>query len=300
MDRNYFDVSTRMDWVASYPKSGSTWVRLLLSAVYSQTVCEVKGGMDIGPYFFGCVSPVPIENLTPGQQYQMRPAALFHMAMRHGPVPSIIKTHHLNGSFMGVPLFSPQWVRRVIHVVRDPRDVLPSFAAHSQQSLETTAEQMGEKGAHQPDQERGHTQLGDWSTHTMSWLEAEERLPDAPQDEEPLRVLTVQFEELKADTAGTTRKMVDFLGYVDVTDAQIERAVEATDFDRLSEAEQKAREEYGAGFPERAREDQTFFRKGKSGGWREEVPPDLVEKIERDHGEMMQRLGYEREAVAAV
>lgn len=282
-----FDVSTRMDWVASYPKSGSTWVRMLVSAAYRQTPCDFRYGMDIGGYFFGAVSPVPIEHLTVGQQYQLRPAALFHMAARHGPVPSLIKTHHLHGAFMGVPLFSPQWTRKVVHVVRDPRDVLPSFAAHSDQPLDVTADQMGEEGAHQPDPERGHTQLGSWSTHTRSWLEAER-----------FEVLTVQFEDLKRDTFGTAREVVDFLGWHEVSDEQVERAVEATDFDVLSETERRAQQKWGSGFPERAREDQTFFRKGEAGTHKEEVPPELVAKIERDHGEMMERLGYEREAVA--
>lgn len=276
-----FDISTRMDWVASYPKSGNTWCRLLISAVYAQTVCRVEYGMDLGPYFFGAVSPVPIEHLTMGQQMQLRPAALYHMAMRTRLGPTVVKTHMCNGLFFQIPMFSEQWVRKVVVTVRDPRDVLTSFAEHTDQGLETMAEQMGAEEATQTDPERGMTYLSSWSRHVASWL-----------DDDRFDVLVVPFEGLKEDTFGWARKMVDHLGYAEVTDEQVKKAVAATDFDVLSKAEARAKR-LGAGFPERAREDQTFFRKGEAGGWREEVPPRLVAKIEDDHGEMMERLGYE-------
>lgn len=38
---------------------------------------------------------------------------------------------------------------------------------------------------------------------------------------------------------------------------------------------------------------QKFFRKGKSGSWKEEMPPDLRDLFRRKHGAVMDRLGYE-------
>lgn len=289
-DTDPFDISTRMDWVASYPKSGNTWVRMLLFALYRQTVTRVESGMDVGAYLFGAVSSSPVENLTLGQQMQLRPAALYHLAHRTRLGPTLVKSHQLNGAFFGIPMFSKQWVRKVIYIVRDPRDVLPSFAEHTDQSLEQMAEQMGDPEACQRHENRGTTYLGSWSQHVASWL-----------DDDRFDTMIVHFEDLKDETGLVLRRMADHLDYErpEITDHKIENAVEATDFDKLAEAEQKA-QELGAGFPERAREDQTFFRRGESQGWREEVPPELVAKIERDHGKVMQRLGYEREAVAAV
>lgn len=62
--------------------------------------------------------------------------------------------------------------------------------------------------------------------------------------------------------------------------------MEVTRFDRLQAQETET------GFREKSQHSERFFRKGRAGGWKTDVPPELVAQIERDHGAVMRRLGY--------
>lgn len=280
-ERSPYDVRSRLDFLCSYPKSGNTWVRLLLAAYMGKTPYRVELAADYGQLLYGAVSPVPVEKMTWGQQVQCRGAALYHIAAERLEDPMILKSHNAYGAFAGVPLFSPQWTRKVVYVVRDPRDVLPSFAHHHGYEMGKAAEVMAETSARLPGLDRGAQHISSWSQHVLSWVQARETLD----------VLFVRYEDMHEDTARELTRIVDHLGYVDAVEPElVDYAVEAASFDRQKQKEQEE------GFPE-ASDEGEFFRKGEAGGWREEVPPELVEKIERDHGKAMQALGYEQEMV---
>ncbi|MCI5132636.1 MAG: hypothetical protein D3904_14255, partial [Candidatus Electrothrix sp. EH2] len=53
----------------------------------------------------------------------------------------------------------------------------------------------------------------------------------------------------------------------------------------------KEQEEQG-NFKERPANAPCFFRKGMAGDWQEQLTEEQVERIIRDHGEVMRRFGY--------
>lgn len=287
LERSEYDVRRELDWLASYPKSGNTWVRLLLAGYYGGTPYAVDFDMDVGRLFFGAVSPVPSEELSLEDQLVLRGAALFHLAADRRQRPMILKTHHVYGQFYGLRLFSLAWTRRVVYVVRDPRDVLPSFANHlGEDDLHEVAEVMDDRTSRLPGS-GGEHYLSSWSDHVRSWT----------SDDNPCDVLVVRYEDLHEDAAGQLGRIVRHLGYGDEDEDPdpelLEAAAEYASFDDLREEEQER------GFPEASSKGGDFFRKGEAGGWREEVPETIVARIESDHGEMMERMGYETELVGA-
>ena len=72
-------------------------------------------------------------------------------------------------------------------------------------------------------------------------------------------------------------------------DEDPQRVDKAVRFSRFEEA-QKQESEHG--FGERMPASERFFRKGQVGAWREELAPELVQKLITDHAAVMQRFGY--------
>jgi hypothetical protein len=109
-------------------------------------------------------------------------------------------------------------------------------------------------------------------------------------------VHNVQYEDLLEAPRQEFKEILEFLGAdehleegEEVGGDRLEMAVEGTSFENMQQAE----EEFG--FPEKSQHQDRFYRKGKHGGWREELSEKHVRTIEDDHGEMMEKLGYDLE-----
>lgn len=284
-----------MDFVASYPKSGNTWTRLVVTA-YSlkdvsaadfmrfdeddeSRISNVMRFGDIAKYFHQSVSPFPISTLDFSEEVRLRPAAMLMLEHELSETttqrPILVKSHHLNGDVDGIDLWNPAWTDRVVNPVRDPREICCSYAAHNGVSYEKTASQMAEKKFTIGGGESLHHLLGTWSQHVRGWLSAEET-----------PVHTVRYEDMKDNPVGEFYNILDFLGAPDLTVERVEAAVEKTRFDRLQKVESEHE------FPESTEHQESFFRSGKTDGWKEELPLRIVRKIEKDHGDMMETLGY--------
>jgi aryl sulfotransferase len=179
----------------------------------------------------------------------------------------------------GATIVPPEHTRGAIYVVRDPRDVAVSFAHHSDRTHEWAVGALGSDetamarapGVLAP-QVRQH--LGTWSDHVRSWTE-----------HELFPTLVVRYEDMAADPLGQLTRLAGFAG-LDPAGDRLAAAVRSASFDALQEKERRV------GFHERPGRDRPFFRSGRAGGWREELAPELAARIERDHGQLMRRLGY--------
>jgi hypothetical protein len=118
-----------------------------------------------------------------------------------------------------------------------------------------------------------------WSGHVRSWL-----------DQRTVPVHVVRYEDLLADTAGELRRALDFVG-AQASAEEIARTVRHSAFAELH------RQETERGFRGSTSPRQIFFREGRAGAWRERLPSALARQVERDHGEIMARLGYDRAAM---
>ena len=83
----------RIWWLASYPKSGNTWIRAFISA-YTTGACNINAisGVvgDLNDYFHQIVSPVPIDKMSLGEYLVVHPAALMHLARIQRDEPVLV------------------------------------------------------------------------------------------------------------------------------------------------------------------------------------------------------------------
>lgn len=279
-------------WLASYPKSGNTWVRLLFAA------WKTPDGRDLdldhlagsrhaaARDLFDEVLGVESSELTPEEIAGLRPELYRELASR-GPGPLVLKVHdawHLAPD--GSPLFPPEITRAVVYVVRDPRAVAPSFADHFRVGLDRALARMAD-----PDYALGVSRdglghqlpqpLGSWSQHVESWL-----------DHSGLPVHRVRYEDLHRAPEETFSGLLQACG-LPVEPERVARAVWQAAFERVQAQEARG------GFRERLPGAKRFFRQGKTDGWRAELTPAQVARIEADHGPVMTRLGYRLETGGA-
>lgn len=270
-------------WLVSYPKSGNTWMRALLSAVIqgdgAPDINRLLGGSSLKSRLaIDAWSGLESAVLTLDELARLRCA---HVRALPLPPPSqrFVKLHDaLAAAADGSLLFPPSVTAGVVYIVRNPLDVAVSYAHHRGRDLDDAIAAMADPEHTLASQRRAlHPQLpqhlSTWSGHVASWLDS------------GLPVLQVRYEDLLEDAAGELRRVLDFAG-VSVEPARVAAAAEHARFDRL-QAQERA-----GGFREGSMAADAFFREGRAGAWRERLTAAQVQRVVTDHGPMMERLGY--------
>jgi len=263
-----------MRFLASYPKSGNTWVRAFVEAYVTGKV-NINGMLttasDQDVRVYQPHSPVPFDILNHEQWVVIRPAALHSMQFsQSGTFPRIVKTHNANVAYEGVPLFPKPLFDESVYLIRDPRKVVPSAAAHFGQSLDDSIHQLSEEGrGFKADREKGamHGLMCSWPTHVRSWHGAD-------------KVMTVRFEDLKKDPHDVFKAIIEHYK-IDCSEERIDYAIELCRLDRLQQQEKSE-----DGFRE-ASQHCMFF-----GGERQKLSPEQVARIEEICGDVMKQHGY--------
>ena len=276
-------------WLASYPKSGNTWLRAVLTRYLndedsSASINHLVGGTIANQrWVFDEYVGLASSDMTPNEILRFRPLLHERLAAEL-PSPAFIKVHDACIRTAAGPLFPRAVTAGVIHLVRNPLDVALSWAHHQRLPIDRTVAEMNRPIPHEAVHARGiRPSLPEvmlpWSAHVSSWLESDL----------PLHV--VRYEEMLADPWAAFGGIVRFIG-LKWDESRLAQAIDYARFDRLRA--QEARE----GFGERQPTAPSFFRAGTSGGWRNALSTGQVRAIVEAHAPIMERFGYLREAEA--
>lgn len=277
----------RLCWLASYPKSGNTWVRFLLESLLTggaaidinnrQIRTGIVRGADLEELF-----GIEASDLTEAEIMATVPA--FHRALAADADRSHIlrKVHDRYWlTSVGEPAFPAAVSHGAIYIVRDPRDVAVSYAHHRGWTVDEAIAFMADEQAMLATWGRPTFRLqlpqplGGWGSHVLSWLEQR----DIP-------VLLVRYEDLHGDPIAALTAIGRHLG-LDAPAHLVAAAIDAASFPRL-----KA-QEAAAGFVERpAGATAPFFRSGRPGDWRSRLTANQADRIRTRHGAVMRRIGY--------
>lgn len=273
-------------WLASYPKSGNTWLRVLLTNYLrdSQTPADINN-LDGGPIasariWFDEWAGIKASALDDVTIERLRPDVYRCMA-READDTLYMKVHDAWGrTDRGEAIFPAEVTAAVVYIVRNPLDMAVSCAHHWGVEMEQAVKNMCDPEfaiarslGGLMDQLRQN--LHSWSGHVSSWL-----------DESGLPLHVVRYEDLLADPLAAFSEVIRFCG-LPLDRERLRRTVAFSDFSELQ------RQEREKGFRESSlRAQGPFFRRGRSGGWREELPDELAWRIIGEHDEMMARFGY--------
>ncbi len=268
-------------WLASYPKSGNTWLRvflhnLLRAPARPMNINEIDSFTlgDSHAAWYRKFTDLPHEQLSLQQLAELRPKV--HRAMMQAHPDSVfVKTHSFLGESQDVPLITMDCTVGAIYVVRNPLDVVLSFADHYGLSIDRAIEAMArDDGVTAPTEQNVREFISSWSRHVKSWT----------QEPNP-QLLVLRYEDMLDLPLKTFGRTARFLG-VKPPRARLAKAIRFSSFKTLR------RQEDTAGFKERSDKSQRFFRAGKKDQWKDKLTPEQVRAIVERHREEMSRFGY--------
>lgn len=272
-------------WCASYPKSGNTWVRAIISSLlYSENGIfnfNMLRKVSIFPkrfYFKGFVNDY--SNLKKISHYWITAQEKINSDDKL----RIFKTHHGNYNFLGKDFTNKKNTLGVIYVVRDPRNVITSISNHYQLSAERSLNfLLDEKrflfNKNDPNdltEENIITLLGSWKTHYNSWKIASNSI-------------IIRYEDLLLNTKLEIEKLSKFIKKFinfNVSDEKIQNILKTTSFERLRKIEEKE------GFEEASNTNIKFFNLGPKNNWKNVLNEKLIHNIEKNFNKEMKELRY--------
>jgi hypothetical protein len=249
--------------LASYPRSGSTWLRFVL--------LEILSGQSAG---FENVNDTIPEIGTHRQG--LRP-------LQGGG--RLIKTHEQ---------YRREY-KRAIYLLRDPRDVMLSVYAVWQAigRADYISGRNGFDGFLLSFLRGQVTKFGTWQDHVTGWLTS----PLAGQG----NLLVVKFEEMRRNTEDVLARILEFLRFPPDRKA-IERAIANNSLEQMRAKEDSAKTlgiKVSAPLlftkADPRREESRFVRRGAVGGWREKLTPEQVQLFSQRAGRALKLAGYPAE-----
>lgn len=270
-------------WLASYPKSGNTWLRAFLANFISGSAEPVPIN-DLPNFVLGDGFLIHYEQLTgkaaddlsEEELTRLRPRLHEWLAVSRPPNDVFVKTHNALVLADGVPLITPHATAGAIYVVRNPFDVAVSFAHHYQIPYQRAVDALCDKEYVLPPSGGQVTQvLCDWSGHYRSWTSVS-----------GLTRHVMRYEDMKRSPQKAFRGLIKFLG-LPQDKARLAKAIRFSSFDQL--ASQERRTDFVEARPDKATR---FFRRGKVGGWREVLSAEQTDQLIETHREVMSELGY--------
>ena len=268
-------------WLASYPKSGNTWIRAFLANLVANRsdpvplndlpkYCEDEAR----PELFTMAAGKPSTELSLDEILATRPR-VHELIAANARGTRFVKTHNYAGAFNGHPLHNAEVTAGAVYVVRNPLDVAVSMTHHFGLTIDEAIERLGDENVATVNDALFVSQvLGSWSMHVKGWA-----------DMANASVLVLRYEDLLDKPAKQFAKIAKLVGLGQDRN-RVERAMKHAGFQSLSSMEKKH------GFVESSDKGARFFRKGRVNEWRETLGREQVQRVIDAHREQMQRFGY--------
>ena len=275
-------------WLASYPKSGNTLLRSILSA-----------------YFYSAEGDFKFDNLYKISQFPAIPhfmrlgidlddeKQIFenfinaqNLINEESKKAKFFKTHSKLCKMYGSDFTNLNNTLGAIYIIRDPRNVVTSFAHHYNLTIDQATEALlDEKRFMLKTDKTASVLLGSWSSNYESWKELESKN----------KYLLIKYEDLVNKKKTTLLKIFKFfenLGMQFNLDmVKLNKAIKSTDFDKMKNLEKKDTF-YESVIDENTGKRKPFFNLGPSNDWRKILDDKNRERIEKNFEKEMLELGY--------
>ncbi len=274
-------------WIASYPKSGNTWVRSIISSYFFS---------NIGNFDFSLLKNI---SLYPGPKYFNKKidkpgeVSLFWEVSQKNIIQNqeltFLKTHNALVALNNRNFTTEKTTLGAIYIIRDPRNILSSLKNHyGFDNYNETFEFMKNKKKYIWDIRKkndfsGFQFLGSWADHYKSWIKNTK-----------FKTLLIKYEDLEKDCYSTSHKIIKFIlmlngKNVEVDEKKLFKSIETTKFDVLK------KKEIEKGFEESINinnEKKPFFFLGPENIWQKKLPKEILSKVENEFKDDLNYFNY--------
>ena len=279
-------------WIASYPKSGNTWIRSFISAIlYTED----------GNFNFKNLESIPQYPTRKQFEGILQDFSNIDIIKKNWNISQtklnldnkikFLKTHHVNCKIDDHAFTNFENTLGVIYIVRDPRNILTSLINHYSLSNQTEAkkflfEEKNWLGYKKQNNKiyttRFPTLISSWKTNYNSWKNTKKNF------------LLIKYENLLANPKLEFIRVIDYIKKItkfNFDEKKIKNAFDSTSFDVLQEKEinegfyESVRDKHGDG-------KKKFFNLGPRNQWQELVDKNIVNEIEKQFETEMKELNY--------
>ena len=274
-------------WIASYPKSGNTWVRSLLSSYYFSE----DGSFDFK--LLKNIKQFPSREFFNKRMDSIEEAAknwlIIQKNLKKFNRARFLKTHNVYGAFKGNHFTTPEVTLGAVIVVRDPRNVITSLMNHYSLDEETALEMIKSiyrnlKDKNEIDNYASYSFISSWANNYNSWKNANLK-----------NKLIIKYEDLEINVKKTFEKIVTFSNKLmnnkkEIDKEKLNKSARNTNFDILRKMEKKK------GFDEAILSldgtKKAFFNLGKQNNYKKLLSLKTTQDIEKVFNKEMKELGY--------
>ena len=270
-------------WLASYPKSGNTWLRYFILSLINKKEVNLNemGNIPVFPhtrFFKKLINKKDISEIASkwieAQKFLNRDNKI-----------KFLKTHNMFMTYKNYSFTDRENTLGGIYVVRDPRNVVCSIKNfYDFESFDKASELLlSEKSVISPQGERGGLDaiISSWQNHYNSWKNMSKNY------------LLVKYESLLTNPFEEFSKVSNYISYhlkMNFSEKEIKEAIKKSSFENLQKLEKKF------GFSEaslnKKKEKITFFQSGPGQNWRKKLNKNLIIRIEEKFKIEMKELGY--------
>jgi hypothetical protein len=268
-------------WLASFPKSGNTWLRAFLhnlllnpdKPVYINELDTFSTSESARKHYEPFLEG-PWQDWADPEVAAAR--IKVHAALTGLSLDNVfVKTHCALAIDHGHPTVNLDETAGAIYIVRNPLDVTISLTHHTGMTVDQTIQAMANPEGRTRTEEKYVTEpRGSWSNHVASWTHR-------PHP----GLLVVRYEDMLEKPDEAFGRVARFLG-LDPPTVRFKNAINMSSFKVLRTQEERW------GFVERSPNAAMFFREGRAGQWQEALAPEQVARVIAAHRQQMARFGY--------
>ena len=274
-------------WIASYPKSGNTWLRSIITSLLYTTD---------GIFDFKLIKK--IKQFPTRNQFQeftknfndINEISKFWLLAQDKinltEEIKFFKTHNLNCAVNKNSFTNKSHTLGTIYVVRDPRNLVNSIKNHYNKGNDEEAKNflISKKILSRVPKDNEAdiaTLLGSWSDHYNFWTKRNSNL------------LLIKYEDLILDTKKELERIIIYLKKfmtVEINPEKIKNILNTTSFDHLKDLENKGL--FNENVYDSKKNKIRFFNKGPSNDWTKVLDKNIQNDIEKVFSKEMKELGY--------
>ena len=275
-------------WIASYPKSGNTYLRSFISSYFFSKKGKFDFNLLLNVLQFPSVKFTKKNlnsKLEASQNWIYNQKQFFSGENIH-----FIKTHNTLDQYEGNNFTSKNLSLGAIYIVRDPRNLITSMTHHYSLNYDQAYKKLIDQNASLLERSlendfSNFTFLGSWSSHYKSWKNSKD-----------FETLFLKYEDLENNKYETFKKIVQFINNlkkkkISINEKKLLNSIKSTNFSNLRNKEEN--EGFEESVYSKSGEKKRFFNLGFNNRWQKILPKNILLKLNNNLQNDLNDLGYE-------